>query len=298
MLKNNILASRKDANGNLLPVPPITYFKNTDGKEVKHIVCFDLETQGTDCNKDNYIEVGLTRWSKNSSGVFMPDVSFDFIIKPIDGRMPEDIIIDRCDANGNNLTIASLTGITTEMIEKEGITEDECLEKILPYLYPPLYGDNSGDTVVTGYNVGFDFRFMTKSIERKIPGFRWDANKVNVVDVMTIYKDNFGYDGDLSHDGNKLGQRLDAAVVNLGVPVVNTHRACDDAEATIEALAILKEVVGSKISPYLNVFGFNPKFPLERITLMDNVEYYPQGFHPAKEVLRASVQAWYAKQGK
>lgn len=262
--------------------------------EYNKVCCFDTETTGTRTKPevlpdgtiidvDQIIELGLVVYGKDENGKFTKQlVKKDLFVKTVDGRRLEDMVISRTDADGNSMTIASLTGITTKMLETSGVTEKEMVDEVFHDIFDK-------DTLILGYNLGFDLRMILNAIHKYYPAFVFEGN-YDALDAMTMYKDFYAYDSNLGHDGNKLGQRLDAAVSHLKVTVQNTHRACDDADATWEVFKELYKQIG-KFQPYVNTFGYNPKFGLQEP--ISGIRYFPQGFRGVKEVLCASAKEWY-----
>lgn len=107
------------------------------GKEVQEYVIVDVETTGLDYNQDKIIEVGLLKIGRDGiKEQFQCFVQTDKVI-------PENV--------------ANLTGITNEMIQQQGITEEDAVDKIIEFI---------GTDLIVGYNVQFDIRFLQKLGER------------------------------------------------------------------------------------------------------------------------------------
>lgn len=145
--------------------------------------------------------------------------------------------------------IKSLTHITDEMLSEEGISEAELADMIAGIL-----NGAERKLILVCYNSQFDLTFVRKLMEAY--GKKTEiqpSDKLGFIDAMAMYKDMYAYDKDcVADDGHimtdserdeylikysrkprALGHRLDAAVKNLNVFVKNTHRAIDDALATV-----------------------------------------------------------------
>lgn len=106
-------------------------------KAASSYIIMDVETTGLDYDNDRIIEVGLLRICGDSI-----DDRFQCFIKCEKG-IPKEI--------------TRLTGITDEMIEGQGITEEEAFEKIQAFI---------GNDLIIGYNIQFDMMFVQRLGER------------------------------------------------------------------------------------------------------------------------------------
>lgn len=95
-------------------------------------VVFDLETTGLDFDRHQIIEIGAIRFNSGST----KHDTLTALIR-IDGKVPAKI--------------TAITGITTELIEKEG----EPIEKALPQFL-----DFIGDLRLVSFNAEFDIGFL------------------------------------------------------------------------------------------------------------------------------------------
>lgn len=153
-------------------------------------VVMDVETTGMDYDNDRIIEVGLL-------------------------KVTEDVIDDRfqcfvqCESNIPE-AVTKLTGITNEMIESQGMKEEEAFEKIQEFV---------GKDLVIGYNVKFDMNFFQRLGER-------------VGKVITIKK---------TRDVLQLARRkiddlenyqLKTVAAYFSLDTTNVHRALTDCELT------------------------------------------------------------------
>ena len=100
-------------------------------------IILDLETTGLDLEKDRIIEIGMLRVVNNEMADF-----FQCLVKQ-DKEIP-----------GN---IEKLTGISQEVLEKEGIEEEAALNRLQDFI---------GSDLVVGYNIKFDIGFITSACSR------------------------------------------------------------------------------------------------------------------------------------
>lgn len=106
-------------------------------KESSGYVVMDVETTGVDYDDDRIIEVGLLKIDEN----VITDQFQCFV---------------QCERNIPK-TVTELTGITNEMVERQGIKEDIVFEKIQEFI---------GSDLVVGYNIQFDMGFIQRMGER------------------------------------------------------------------------------------------------------------------------------------
>ena len=100
-------------------------------------VVVDVETTGTDYDYDRIIEVGLLKINEGEI-----DEQFQCFVQ-CGKNIPE--------------AVTKLTGITDEMIEKQGIPEEMAFEKIQEFV---------GSNLIIGYNIWFDMNFIQRLGER------------------------------------------------------------------------------------------------------------------------------------
>ena len=87
-----------------------------------------------------------------------------------------------------------------------------------------------------------------------------------MLDAMTVYKDRRPYP-------HKLQNAIDA----YGLVTQNTHRAVDDARATLELLYAMA-AERDDLDRYINLFGYNPKYGVSGPKI-SSVRYVPQGYN-------------------
>ncbi len=208
-------------------------------KDFDNIIIFDVETTGIDCKKDEIIEFGAIRL-QNDNGEIITDSSLNILIKLSEGKKLPSFITD-------------LTGITANDLELDGISKNEAVEKISNIL-------NCSKPLIICYNAQFDLCFLYFILSKF--GNPALLKNVKMLDALTVYKDRRAYP-----------HKLDNAVAEYKVDTQNTHRAIDDATATLQVLLAM-ENEENDLHEYINLFGFNPKYGVSgpRISSIKYVE--------------------------
>jgi len=188
------------------------------------IIVFDTETTGLEFDRDEIIELGAV--SLTAAGECG---SMNALIRLSPGKVLPPFITD-------------LTGITPEQLEREGVSKAEvCADfcRLFEGVKRPL---------LVAYNAQFDLNFMYHFLRPfgcvgvlKAPRF---------LDALTVYKDRRDYP-------HKLCNAIEA--YGLETQVVNSHRAVDDARATV---ALLESMAAERddLTEYIDLFGTHPKF--------------------------------------
>lgn len=195
-------------------------------RQFDRIVVFDTETTGIEFEKDRIIEIGAVSLERGGEAD-----SLEVLV-----RLP----------NGQSLPpfIVGLTGITDEQLASEGVDQTEAAEAFCRLL------EGCQRLLLVAYNAQFDLNFLYH--------FLRPSGKVNVLraprflDALTVYRDRRDYP-------HKLCNAIDA--YGLGDAAVNSHRAVDDARATVlllEAMAAERE----DLARYIDLFGTHPKYGL------------------------------------
>ncbi|WP_455538242.1 PolC-type DNA polymerase III [Terrisporobacter sp.] len=131
--------------------------------------------------------------------------------------------------------VQELTGITNDLI-KDKPTIEEVLPKFIEFI---------GDSVMVAHNADFDMGFMQQKCREQNIEF-----KNNAVDTLTLARTL------LPHMKRF---RLNLIAKELGVPLLNHHRAVDDAEATahifIKFLEMIQKRGGEKLSDINSILG-------------------------------------------
>ena len=160
-------------------------------------VVFDVETTGLDADTCELIEIGAV---KVVNGVVSE--KFQTLIKP--KKKISDLITD-------------ITHITNEMVENAPISEQAIKDF---YLF-------AKGTVLSGYNVGFDMKFIQNAGRDVGLKFENEVQDVMVLARQKVRSSNF---------------KLGTVVKALGIELVDAHRAFNDAYATAKVLLKLSEI--------------------------------------------------------
>lgn len=143
LMKRPLLSDRDSANGSPIKqgFSKASRFKEqgaaSKNRASDSYVVMNIKTTGKDYDRDRIYEVGLLKICGDEIGN-----QFQCFLQC--GRdIPE--------------TVTRLTGISDEMIEREGIGEEEALDKILEFI---------GDDLVVGYDAQIDMKFIQRLGER------------------------------------------------------------------------------------------------------------------------------------
>lgn len=143
LMKRPLLSDRDSANDS--PIRPgfskASKFKKqgtaSKNRASDTYVVMNIKTTGADYERDRIFEVGLLRICGDEIGDQLQ------CLLQCGRDIPE--------------TVTKLTGISDEMIEREGIREKEALDRIQKFI---------GDDLVVGYNVQIDMKFIQRLGER------------------------------------------------------------------------------------------------------------------------------------
>ena len=190
------------------------------------IVVFDTETTGIEFGKDRIIEIGAVSLEKSGEAD-----SMDALVRLPDGQRIPPFIVD-------------LTGITDEQLASEGVDQTAAAEAFCRLL------EGCERPLLVAYNAQFDLNFLYHFLR---PSGRVGVLKTpQFLDALTVYRDRRDYP-------HKLCNAIDA--YGLGDAAVNSHRAVDDARATVlllEAMAAER----NDLERYIDLFGTHPKYGL------------------------------------
>lgn len=218
------------------------------------IVVLDTETTGINFKTDEIIELAAGRF-----------------IRTEDGRVCEQEQMDEflflSEERHLSPTIVNLTGITEEMIASQGTEKETAAKRFAEML-------GHGRTLIVAYNAQFDLCFLYYLLHSF--GLADALRGVKMLDAMTVYKDRRPYP-----------HKLCNAVEQYQLETQNTHRAIDDARATVELL-IAMEREENDLYNYVNLFGYNPKYGVSGPRI-SSVHYVPQGYNWSQKLYEMTV---------
>lgn len=160
-------------------------------------VVFDVETTGLNCDENEIIEIGA--------------------VKIIDGKIKYQFQTFICPENEIPEEITNLTTITNDMV-KNAPTNNQAITDFYKFC------ENS---ILVGYNVGFDVGFIKKSGEKANLLFNNETYDVMVLAKKKLYLPRY---------------KLINVVEHLNLELNNAHRAIADAIATAEVFLKLSEI--------------------------------------------------------
>lgn len=206
------------------------------------LIVLDTETTGFSPRSDEIIELG-------------------FLTLTADGALrQEDMMVRLSPGRRLPPKITQLTGITEGMLAAHGVEKERAARAIADCL-------GASRPLVAAYNAQFDLCFLYFFLRRL--GLEESLRAARFLDVMTVYKDRRDYP-----------HRLQNAVETYGVTGENTHRACDDARATLEVLSAMEDE-RADLTEYINLFGFDPRYGAPRPRI-GSVRYAPQPYGRVK----------------
>ena len=192
------------------------------------VVVLDTETTGVYCRRDEIIELAALRVVRCGAEL-RREAEMDDLIRLPEGRRLPGVITD-------------LTGITDQMLQADGVCAQQAAERFASMLTP--------ETLLVAYNAQFDLSFLYFFL---LPfGLADRLRHVARIDAMSVYKDRRPYP-----------HRLANAVEAYRLAGQNTHRAIDDAAATLELLCAM-ERERDDLERYIDLFGYNPKYGAPR----------------------------------
>ena len=188
------------------------------------IVIFDTETTGIDFGKDRIIELGAVSLERGAEVD-----SLNVLIRLPEGETLPPFITD-------------LTGITDVQLLAEGVEQAEAVEAFCRLL------EGAERPLLVAYNAQFDLNFLYHFLRPY--GRVGVLRSPRFLDALTVYKDRRDYP-------HKLCNAIEA--YNLQDRVVNSHRAVDDARATV---ALLESMAAERddLLEYIDLIGTHPKF--------------------------------------
>ena len=154
---------------------------------------------------------------------------------------------------GHDFAIISLSDLLTPWPQIE--------KRLAAERFAAMFG---GKTLIVAYNAQFDLCFLYYFLAQF--GMADVLKGAQMLDALTVYKDRRPFP-------HKLCNAVDA----YQLKTQNTHRAIDDARATLELLTAMEEEE-QDLERYVNLFGYNPKFGAPRPAI-HSVTYLPQGYN-------------------
>ena len=204
------------------------------------IVVFDTETTGIDFQRDCLIELGAVALGPEGE-----EDSCNALLRLPQGRTLPPVI-------------TQLTGITSELLEKEGVEWATAAQAFCRLL------ETERPTLLCAYNAQFDLNFLYPFL---LAQHRAEVlRRLKFLDVLTVYRDRRDYPHKLCH-----------AIEAYRIPQVsNSHRAVDDARA---AAAVLEAMAAERqdLENYINLFGVHPKYGMSGRKIA-SVTYCPQPY--------------------
>ena len=210
--------------------------------EFDHLVVLDTETTGIEHKTDEIIELAALRAVRSEGGLQTAE-EMDLLIRLSPGRKLSPVI-------------ENLTGISEELLLREGVSKEEAGAQFVRLLSHP-------NTLVVAYNAQFDLCFLYYFLARL--GRANALRGIKMLDALTVYKDRRDYP-------HKLANAIEA----YGLQGENTHRAIDDAKATLELLEAMA-TEEDDLKNYVNLFGYNPRYGISGPQI-SSVCYRPQSY--------------------
>ena len=210
-------------------------------EQFDRIVVFDTETTGLDYRRDRIIEIGAVSLEDG-----VETGGMDLFIRLPEGRRLDPFIVN-------------LTGITEERLETEGVGDEEAARAFADLL------EGAERPLIVAYNAQFDLNFMYYFLSPC--GLAGILRLPEFLDALTVYRDRRDYP-------HKLQNAIDS--YGLGESAVNSHRAVDDARATVQLLEAMA-AERDDLDRYINLFGVHPKYGLSGRRI-SSVSYRPQPY--------------------
>lgn len=180
----------------------------------KALVVFDTETSGLDFDNDQIIELAALRVERTTTGGLRIAGKMDTFIKLPEGEtLPENIV--------------SLTGITDERLQTEGVQSAKAASQIAKLM-------QNGPTLMIAHNAQFDACFLRGLLRGQKVG------RIDWLDSLTVYKDRRAYPHklgdafDLRRDDWELGKRFEHTAEQEAETPESTNQTTDLSDAPEE----------------------------------------------------------------
>ena len=224
-------------------------------QQFDNIIVLDVETTGIHPKHEEIIELAAVRLEKGRElSCSDADREVDVLVKLSEGRHLPPVI-------------TKLTGISEQQLAKEGVSKAQACEKFSALL-------NCKNPLLVAYNAQFDLCFLYYFLDRF--GKAGCLQNVKMLDALSVYKDRRPYP-----------HTLRDAVAAYELKTKNTHRAIDDAKATLELLCAMEEETGD-LERYINLFGYNPKYGISGPKI-SSVKYLPQPYDMPNKLYERSL---------
>ena len=210
------------------------------------LIVLDTETTGVKFRTDEIIELGAVRLRRDGDS-FAPDGELSFLIRLPTGRTVPPVI-------------ERITGISQSMLDADGVGRREAAERLQDFLA-------CDKALCVAYNAQFDLSFLYYFLARF--GLAGCLRGLKFLDALTVYRDRRPYP-------HKLENAIEA--YGLGEMAVKSHRAIDDAKATVcllEAMAAEE----NDLDRYVNLFGYNPRYGVSGKPI-GSITYCAQSYDP------------------
>ena len=183
----------KDGFSNATKFYKARKFAKPYSNKIKECYVFlDLETDGLNEKKNRLIEVGAVKVLSDATTLEYQSF-FEY-----DGDLPKEI--------------TELTGITTELLQREGRKDETVLKESLDFL---------DGAILVGYNIAFDLRFLSAFLQKK----GMNNLKNSSVDLMRLIKKEKPF---------QKNYKLETSLQSYGIQKEQLHRALEDAKLTYE----------------------------------------------------------------
>ena len=156
------------------------------------LICFPLETDGLNEQCNSIIEIGAVKVMQDSG-----TLEYHSFLE-YEGELPNEI--------------TGLTGITTDLLKREGRKIEIVLKEVLDFLE---------GAIIVGYNIAFDLRFLNAILQKN--GMEKLHN--SSMDLMKIIKKEKPF---------QKNYKLETSLQSYGIQKEQLHRALEDAKLTYE----------------------------------------------------------------
>ena len=216
----------------------------------EEFLAVDLETSGLSPEKDRIIEIGAVKYRGEKAVE-----TYSCLVRLVD-KLPE--------------RITELTGITQEMLEQQGISEQEAVLGFLEFA--------QDSPVLLGHNIGFDYSFL------KVAALRYGKNfERQGMDTLKLSRE--------LHP--ELPSRtLEAMCNHYHIVQEQAHRATEDAQNAWRLYRCLKNAFPEQeLTPVPLIYHEKkrePMMPKQKKYLLDLLKYHRIEFTQEMELLTKS----------